>query len=265
MPLKILKTASREFKPKVNMLVYGHGGVGKTSFAATAPRPVFADCEGGTMYFGRRGIDVDVARIQTWRDMEEFYLLVKNSDYETVIIDPANEALEKLITQLKENPTLVNKTDGLTLQGWGVAKDRMRSFLKAIRDLDKHVIIVAHVDEKQDEGQTLKKRPKLQANLSQELIDMMDIVAYMQTIRGDDGTVRRILRVQPDSDSFEAKDRTATLGEIIEPDFKKIIEAVVENKQFVWTKKLKQQTEREKERFELGLIKNGKKHFKQPA
>lgn len=235
------------------MLVYGHGGVGKTTFAASAPKPIFADCEGGTNYFGRRGIEVDVARILTWKDMEEFYLMIKDSDYETIIIDPANEALEKLITHLKETGNYTNKAEGLTLQGWGVAKDKMRSFLKAMRDLDKHIVIIAHVEEKQDEGQVLKKRPKLQANLSQELIDMMDIVAYMQVIKTIDGGVKRILRVQPESDVYEAKDRTGVLGTVIEPDFEKIVEAVVENKQFAWTKELDVRTRENLQEFESGL------------
>ncbi len=30
------------------MVVYGEGGVGKITFAATAPRPIIADCENGS-------------------------------------------------------------------------------------------------------------------------------------------------------------------------------------------------------------------------
>jgi hypothetical protein len=238
MPISFQETGSESFKPSVVMLVYGHGGVGKTTFACSAPNAVVADCEGGTKYLGRRGINAKVARIQTWQDIEEFYLTIaKDTTAETIVIDPVNEALEKLLASLKKNKTFTNAADGLTLQGWGVAKDKMRQFLKALRDLGKHVIVIAHVAEEKDEDSSLKKRPRLAANLSQELIDMMDIVAFMDIAKGTDGEVKRILRVQPESDKFEAKDRTNTLGPIVEPDFKKIIEAVVENKQFSWTKK----------------------------
>ncbi len=50
------------------MVVYSEGG-GKTTFAATAPRPIIADCENGSKYFGLRGIATDVALIEKWDDM----------------------------------------------------------------------------------------------------------------------------------------------------------------------------------------------------
>lgn len=240
MPVKIQKSGDVEFKPKVKMLVYGHGGVGKTTFAATGPTPLFGDCEGGTSYFGRKGISVDVCRLSSWDDLESFLSQIKNVPNETIVIDPVNEVLEKLLVMMKDNPKFSNKVEGLSLQAWGVAKDKIRVFLKTLRDLDKHIIVIAHVDEKADDQGSLKKRPKLGANMSQELIDMVDVVAYMTVAKGIDGTVKRILRVQPESDAFEAKDRSGVLGEIVEPDFKKIIEAIVENKQFSWTKKLEQ-------------------------
>lgn len=258
MPIKIINTKNNQTEAKINMLVYGHGGVGKTTFATTAPKPIIADCEGGTTYMGKRGISVDVVRINTWEDIEEFYKLVKKSDYETIIIDPINEALEKLTDYLKKkNPRLTNQNEALTLQGWGLVKEKMRNFLKTLRDMEKHLIIIAHVDEKQDEASAIKKRPRLQANLTQELINQMDIVAYMQVIKSTDGTVKRILRVQPESDYFEAKDRTNTLGDIVEPDFTNIVKAVVENKQFAWTKKIDKEVQNSKEKF-INELENNK-------
>jgi hypothetical protein len=44
------------------MMVYGMGGVGKTSFAATWPKPLLLDFENGAKYFGERGIEIDVAK-----------------------------------------------------------------------------------------------------------------------------------------------------------------------------------------------------------
>ena len=72
---------------------YGEGGTGKTTFAATAPKPIIADCENGAKYFGLRGIKVDVAQIQGWSDMGEFLAIAQTDRYDTVIIDPIGSYL----------------------------------------------------------------------------------------------------------------------------------------------------------------------------
>lgn len=67
--MEVINTGDAQAKPSVVMMVYGEGGVGKTSFASTSPNPILADCENGAKYFGLRGIKIDVARVQSWSDM----------------------------------------------------------------------------------------------------------------------------------------------------------------------------------------------------
>lgn len=237
--MKIHNTGDAQVKPSIVMLVYGQGGVGKTTFTATAPKPILADCENGAKYFGLRGIKIDVANINTWRDIEEFYTLVKNSAYETVIIDPIGELMEKLKTSIiaqKEKKFVMN--DGsLTMAGWGEMKDRMRRVIKTIRDLNKHLIIVAHLAEKDDEGRIVK-RPKVETKLSEELVAMVDVAGFMEIIKtqneSGEYSDKRVIRVSP-SDKYESKDRTGQLGSVIEPDFQKIIDACQGNAVFAWS------------------------------
>lgn len=63
--MKVFNSLDPAEKPSILMVVYGEGGVGKTTFAATAPRPIIADCENGSKYFGLRGIESDVALIES--------------------------------------------------------------------------------------------------------------------------------------------------------------------------------------------------------
>ena len=254
MTLKIVNTTSQDFKPKVNMLVYGNGGVGKTTFSSTSPKPLMADCEGGTKYFGQRGISIPVALISSWSDMKDFLEEAKKPEYETIIIDPLNELMEKLMIFMKTNGGAKNvQADGNpTMAGWGWLKTNLRNYLKVLRDLDKHLLLITHVDESKDD-ESLIKRPMLMTKLSQEVVNMVDIVAYMTVVKGDDGKVKRILMVEPESDKYVAKDRSGLLGEIIEPDFQKIVDAIVENKQFAWTKKIEKKIEKSKDDFEKDL------------
>lgn len=257
--MKIHNTSDATVKPSITMLVYGQGGVGKTTFTSTAPKPVIADCENGAKYFGLRGIKMDVATIATWADIEEFYKLVKESDYDTVIVDPIGELMEKLkihIVNSKEKKW-VQYDGSLTMAGWGEMKEKMRNFIKAIIALNKHIILVAHVEEKDDEGKIIK-RPKIMTKMSEELVALVDVVGFMEVVRGqsEGGEIvdKRIIRVQP-SEKYESKDRTGQLGAIIEPDFKKIVNACQGNEVFAWSsEKAKGAKEKKDKQAESGEV-----------
>src|SRR3989344_1628998 len=67
--MQITKTGDPTHKPKVIMIVYGPGGIGKSTFSTTAPKPLLLDFENGSKYFGLRGINVDVVKIEKWEDV----------------------------------------------------------------------------------------------------------------------------------------------------------------------------------------------------
>lgn len=232
--MKMYSTMDSQVKPSVVMMVYGQGGVGKTTFGATAPNPILMDCENGAKYFGLRGIKLDVALIESWKDVEDFFREIAKSEYETVIIDPIGELMEKLKAHMiaSKDAKLVMRDGTPTMAGWGWMKDKMRAFVKAVRDLNKHMIIIAHVTEKGDEDRIVK-RPLVMTKLSEELVNMVDIVGFFTTITDGDEE-KRIIRIQP-SDKYEAKDRTGQLGGIIEPNFAKIVAACQGTETFAWS------------------------------
>lgn len=238
--MKVFNSLDPIEKPSIIMVTYGEGGVGKTTFAATAPRPIIADCENGSKYFGLRGIESDVALIEDWSDMQEFLDIALTDKYDTVIIDPIGELMEKLTRHMvsKADSKLVQKDGNPTMAGWGWLKQTMRNFLKVMRDSGKNVIVVAHVQEKDDEGRMIK-RPMVATKLSEELVNLVDIVGYMTTINDpESGETKRVIIVDPSSDKYVAKDRTGRLGKFIEPDFTKIVDGVRGDKEYTWIKPL---------------------------
>jgi len=83
--MSLAKVVRGKLKKPVRVLVYGIEGVGKSTFAAGAPSPIFLGAEDGTS-------ELDVARFpepKTWLDaldaIEE--LTVGEHDYRTVVID----------------------------------------------------------------------------------------------------------------------------------------------------------------------------------
>jgi phage nucleotide-binding protein len=234
--MKFFNSQDSQVKPSVVMMIYGEGGVGKTTFTSTAPTPILADCENGAKYLGLRGIKMDVAQIEKWSDMKDFLELAQSGKYETVIIDPIGELMDKLKRFMiaMGDSKLVQKDGSPTMAGWGWLKKTMRDYIKVLRDTGLHVIIVAHLSEEKDEDRIVK-RPKIETKLSDELVSMVDIVAYMTVIQSE-GEAKRILIVDPGNDKYTAKDRTGQLGRIIEPDFSKIINACQGTETYAWSK-----------------------------
>ncbi len=239
-PLNIINSMDKSFKTPLIMLIYGEGGVGKTTFGATAPKPILADCEGGTKYFRNRGISIDVAQIESWSQMKDFAVAVK--DYETIIIDPIGELMDKLKRfMVSRNDSKLTQRDGSpTMAGWGWLKSTLRDYLKAMRDSGKHVIIIAHLDEKDDDGK-LVKRPLIATKLSVELVNMVDVVGYM-TIVGNEDDQRRVIIVDPSGDKYTAKDRTGMLGKFVFPDFTMIADVCRGEAVYEWASDLAKQT-----------------------
>lgn len=80
-------------KPRARrVLVYGENGVGKSSFAAQWPEPIFLNLEDGVGDLPVDSTDV----IKTVREFSEALAQVATSDYQTIVVDTI-DWLEKLI------------------------------------------------------------------------------------------------------------------------------------------------------------------------
>ena len=229
--MEIKNTRDYPNVPNINMLIYGQGGVGKSTFGATFPKPLFLDFENGVKYFKQRGIEVPVYQLQDFPSKKEQAEIIAyvNKAFDTVILDPIGEAMEKLI----KNRELINgkkyrQQDGsLTMAGWGKIKDEMRGFIKALRDTGKNVVIIAHSTAIQD-GEVQRLRPLLATKLIDELIAMVDIVGYLDVIKLEGEEYKRIIRVNPADEKYDAKDRTGALPSVVKPDYKWIYNCIIE-------------------------------------
>lgn len=245
--MKIYNTGDAQAKPSMVMMVYGEGGVGKTTFASTAPKPIIADCENGAKYFGLRGIKVDVAQIENWSDMKQFLEVAKEGKYQTLVIDPIGELMDKIKRYMVAlgDSKLVQKDGSPTMAGWGWMKKAMRDYVKMVRDTGLHILLIAHISEEQDDNRIVK-RPKIETKLADDLVNMVDVVGYMTSVQ-DNGETKRVIIVDPGNDKYTAKDRTGQLGKVIEPDFTKIVSACQGTGTFAWSTK---QSEAEKPKTE---------------
>jgi nicotinamide riboside kinase len=86
--MKIVK--GKQTKPQ-RVVIYGVESVGKSTFAANFPAPLFLDVEGGTAH-----LDTTRAEIGSAVELDEALAACKGNEYQTIIIDSADWA-ERLV------------------------------------------------------------------------------------------------------------------------------------------------------------------------
>lgn len=147
--MKLSAITSGRVERPMRLLMYGTEGVGKTRFAASAPRPVFIPTEEGTD-------QLDVPRFprpHSWSDVLEAVdeLLNGEHDHKTAVIDTLDAAEPMCWQHVVDNArNLKIKTieDFGFGKGYVAALDAWRVLLSRLEQLrtkrDMHVILLAH-------------------------------------------------------------------------------------------------------------------------
>lgn len=167
----------KKFKPidhKIKTLIYGAAGCGKTSFAGTAKKAIFASAEGGLLSIAEKS--PDFVEVKTLKDLSDLYsfLLHENHEFETVVIDSITEINE--IIKLEIEKRLGRP---MQLQDWGELSKKIRDLFRKFRDLPMNVILIAQEMYLTDEDKIKKIVPSMNGKAATEIAYFMDIVAYM--------------------------------------------------------------------------------------
>lgn len=127
------------------VLVYGAEKVGKSTFAAGAPKPIFVGAENGT-----ERLNVERLEPRTWGEAVEWIgeLGAEKHDYQTLVVDPVNW-LEPLCWAAVVGDTggTIEEYGGGYGKGYTAALDHWRQFLFAVERCWRagmNVVLVAH-------------------------------------------------------------------------------------------------------------------------
>jgi len=167
------------------VVLWAAPGEGKSVGAASAPDPILvisADRPGAYRYarVHHKGKDIREVRFKDSSTLGEVYLYLKGEgqDVRTIVLDPFGGIYDKLADEF---PT----SDGET--NWLGLNKKVTGFLYSLRELDIHVVIVAHEklnDGKRGDG---KLYPAVGGPaLINKVLAESDIVAHVERVPGED-------------------------------------------------------------------------------
>jgi hypothetical protein len=240
--MKLTKPQSDNY---LKALIYGAYGAGKTYLAATAVESVrfrdvlFLDFEAGTRSLARKEFDdIDIITLTQFTELAQVYeflrrhvsLRDKTDDdskckledlnkmmglspkrrYRTVIVDSLTEIHKLALYHLQSiNPDTTPLDADLPyaeLRDWGRAAEAIRLLVRALRNLEAHVIIICAQQRAQDETGRFVYSPALSGKLSSEIQGFVDIVGLLKSSTDKEGKTKRRLYVAP-AGNYDAKDR----------------------------------------------------------
>lgn len=202
-PSRMTLGAVKKGKPDgpIRVTIHGPGGIGKTTFGANAPNPIFIGAEDG---FGQ----LDVARFpkpETFNEILEAInaLIIEQHEYQTLVVDSL-DWIEPLIWRqicAADNVKSIEEVGGGYGKGYTAAVDQWRRFIAGLEQLQTkrgmHVVLIAHTQVKtfknpegEDYDRYILKLNEKAAGLVKEWSDAMLFAKYERMALKDSKTKR---------------------------------------------------------------------------
>lgn len=208
----------------IKILVYGRSGVGKTTLARTAPKPLILSAEAGLLSL--RDIDLPVIIIRTVEDLSAAHDWITTSphavQFETIFLDSLTEIAEQVLSHAKlqvKDPR----------QAYGELIDKMNMLVRSFRDIPgKNVVMLAKLESNSDEvtKMTMFGPAMPGKKVSQQLPYLFDEVFRLGIGKTPAGKEYRFLQTQPDM-QYDAKDRSGALDALEPPDITHIFNKIL--------------------------------------
>ena len=200
-------------KQTFSAIIYGSPGIGKTTLACSAPKPLLIDFDRGV---SRVRADHRVTTVvadtyeEVWNDLQDPMM----KEFETIIIDTGGS----FVTFLKDwafrtKPQAKTKAGEFSsLKGFGFVKTEFQNFTNHVKTvMNKNIIYVFHAEEKADKDGNPVQRLLCEGSARNTVWNACDFGGYLQML----GTQRTIC-FTPEQEYF-AKGTHGINGKIAVP------------------------------------------------
>lgn len=176
----IKKATDLDFtQKKLKVLIAGYPGIGKTTLALSAPKPLLLDLDNGIDRVEAR-YRSDTAIVQSY---DELLADLNNADlheYETIVVDTGGKLLELMKPKVIADDIKNGQRDGnLTLKGYGAVSRLFAQFVQQLEKLNKHLVFVFHAKEDKD-GDDVRLRIQVEGSTKDSIWQAMDLGGFVE-------------------------------------------------------------------------------------
>lgn len=216
--------AATDIPHKLNCLIYGDPGAGKTTLACSWGEDhgqiLVVNIEGGVLAVAKNKQVMVTEKISTTVQLQELFenIIHKREGYifETIVIDSATELMTIILEEVSGG------RDTIHLKDYGTMTTIMKRWMRKFRDLPCHVIVTALVKEKyatnkdgQPFGDPIDVRPYFTNKLAISVNGYFDHVWYLKQTWAEGKSIRHLL-TQP-TDVYFAKTRLSEFTNALTP------------------------------------------------
>lgn len=189
----------------VKIMIYGQAGMGKTTVALSAPKPLLLDFDNGVKRVNMAHLDgVDIVQVETWQNVQQV-LQEDLSVYQTIIVDTIGKMMDFIITYKCG-------TRQPRVQDWSGINAEFSWLTRTVSQLNKNVVFVAHRDTRK-EGENTVFIPSLREKNYNSIVTELDLLGYLE-MKSDKGVQKRTITFDP-TDRNDGKN-TCSLPSVME-------------------------------------------------
>ena len=178
----------QEGAKKIRMLIAGYPGIGKSTLALSAPRPLHIDIDFGIDRIEPR-YRKPYIQPKSYDEILEDLTPVNLQDFDTLVFDTGGKLISLMsLWAIKKDPKYGQRDGSLSLKGYGfVGKEFVRLMDYCFYELDKHIVIVFHAIEEKD-GDNTRLRIKVEGQTKNNVWEPMDLGGFVE-IQGNNRTI----------------------------------------------------------------------------
>lgn len=177
---KIKKKNEIELPKTIVGCITGVCGIGKTTLALSAPKPLLLDTDNG-IHRVQSEYRADCVQVKSYQDILDV-LEEDLSDYETIVIDTLGELVNFMLKYFADkDKSLITRGGTLNIKVWGLVKTEFESLKLKLQLLNKHLIFVSHVKEDKD-GENKVYRMDVAGSTSETVTKILDFLGFCEVL-----------------------------------------------------------------------------------